>query len=212
MHGTIISNPSRRVSSWKTLATTMESCTLALLFMFAARVSAAPLTYDVDPDHTHPSFEADHMGGLSVWRGLFKHSSGTIVLDKAAGAGTVDIVVDMNSATVGQDKLDEVIAGPQILDAARYPTAHYQGTLVDFVHGAPTRVTGTLTLHGATRPVDLKILSFKCMPHPLLKREVCGADALTVIQRDQFGIDSGKSYGFSMATTLRIQVEAIAEK
>ena len=71
-------------------------------------------------------------------------------------------------------------------------------------------MTGQLTLHGVTKPVDLKILSFRCMPHPLYKREVCGADAYAVIKRDDFGIDSGKSYGFKMDVPLRIQVEAIA--
>jgi len=183
---------------------------LFLLTLTAA--TAAPMTYDVDVDHTHPSFEADHFGGLSVWRGLFKKSSGSIAMDKVAGTGSVDITVDMKSATVGQDKVDEVMASPELFDAAKYPTAHYQGTLGGFVDGAPTTVTGTLTLHGVTKPVDLKILSFKCVPHPLLKREWCGADAYTVIKRDDFGIDSGKSYGFKMDVVLRIQVEAIAEK
>jgi polyisoprenoid-binding protein YceI len=50
------------------------------------------------------------------------------------------------------------------------------------------------------------------MPHPVLKREVCGADALATFQRDEFGMPAGKDYGFSMAVTLRIQVEAIAEE
>jgi polyisoprenoid-binding protein YceI len=184
-----------------------------LLFLCTlTAATAAPVSYDVDADHTHPSFEADHFGGLSVWRGLFKKTSGSIVLDKAAGTGSVDVTVDIKSATVGQDKVDEVMASSELFDAAKYPTAHYQGTLGGFVDGAPTTVTGTLTLHGVTKPVDLKILSFKCVPHPLYKREWCGADAYAVIKRDDFGIDSGKSYGFKMDVTLRIQVEAIAEK
>jgi polyisoprenoid-binding protein YceI len=32
---------------------------------------------------------------------------------------------------------------------------------------------------------------------------------LTTLQRDQFGIDAGKAYGFKMDVTLRIQVEAL---
>lgn len=183
-----------------------------LLLAFTVAVQAAPMTYDVDPDHTHPSFEADHFAGLSTWRGLFKRTRGSITLDKTAGTGTVDIIVDMTSATLGQDQVDAVVAGPEIFDSAKYPEAHYSGTLGGFVDGAPTTVTGTLTMHGVTRPVDLKILSFKCMPHPLYKREVCGADAVGVLKRDDFGMDSGKSYGFKMDVTLRIQVEAIAEK
>jgi polyisoprenoid-binding protein YceI len=175
----------------------------------AGTASAAPVRYTIDPDHTYPSFEADHMGGLSTWRGKFNHTQGTIVLDKAAGTGTVEVVVAMDSADFGQDKLNAMAQGKELFDTARYPQALYKGRLVDFRHGAPTRVEGTLTLHGVTRPLTLAIDSFKCMPHPLLKREVCGADALATFQRDDYGMDSGKAYGFRMGVTLRIQVEAI---
>ena len=181
----------------------------ALLLAACAAAYAAPATYIVDPNHTHPSFEADHFGGLSVWRGLFRKTSGTITLDKAAGTGTVDVVVDVASIEFGHDKLNEHAVGPELFDAAKYPQAHYQGTLGGFVNGAPTTVTGKLTLHGVTKPVALKILSFKCMPHPMLKREVCGADAFGTLNRADFGINSGQQYGFKMETTLRIQVEAI---
>jgi polyisoprenoid-binding protein YceI len=57
--------------------------------------------------------------------------------------------------------------------------------------------------------LTLKIDAFKCMPHPLFKRELCGADALATFKRDDFGMTAGKDYGFSMDVALRIQVEAI---
>ncbi|MGB3382671.1 MAG: YceI family protein [Rhodanobacter sp.] len=184
------------------------------VFLLAASGSAlaAATTYRIDPDHTYPSFEADHMGGLSVWRGKFNHTRGTVTLDKAAGLGTVDVTVDMTSADFGQEQLNKGAQGKDLFETAKYPQARYTGKLVDFVNGAPTRVTGKLTLHGVTHPLDLKIDSFKCMPHPVFKREVCGADALATFRRDTFGIDAGKDYGFGMDVTLRIQVEAIAAK
>jgi len=184
------------------------------VFLLAASGSAlaAATTYRIDPDHTYPSFEADHMGGLSVWRGKFNHTRGTVTLDKAAGLGTVDVTVDMTSADFGQEQLNKGAQGKDLFETAKYPQARYTGKLVDFVNGAPTRVTGKLTLHGVTHPLDLKIDSFKCMPHPVFKREVCGADALATFRRDTFGIDAGKDYGFGMDVTLRIQVEAIAVK
>ncbi len=52
--------------------------------LLCAGAFAAPVTYNLDPSHTYPSFEADHMGGLSVWRGKFTSSSGKVVYDKAA--------------------------------------------------------------------------------------------------------------------------------
>lgn len=181
-----------------------------LAWLSLSTASAAEVKYQLDPDHTYPSFEADHLGGLSVWRGKFNHSSGTVTLDKAGGSGTVNVVVDMKSADFGQDQLNEKAQGTELFDTANYPQAVYQGKLANFVNGAPTAVVGHLTLHGVTRPLTLKINSFKCMPHPLLKRELCGADALATFQRDAFGMDAGKAYGFDMTVTLRIQVEAIA--
>jgi polyisoprenoid-binding protein YceI len=170
---------------------------------------AATTTYKVDPEHTYPSFEADHLGGLSTWRGKFNHSSGTITLDKAAGTGTVEIVVDMSSADFGHDVLNRSMQGEEMFEADKYPQAIYKGRLAGFVDGKPTRVVGDLTLHGITRPLTLQIDAFKCMPHPMLKREVCGADALATFKRDDFGMTAGKDYGFSMDVALRIQVEAI---
>jgi polyisoprenoid-binding protein YceI len=171
--------------------------------------SAAPATYKIDPDHTYPSFEADHLGGLSVWRGKFNKTAGTVTMDKAAGKGSVDVTVDMASADFGLGKLNQQAMTPELFDTAKYPQASYRGKLEGFVHGAPSRVVGDLTVHGVTKPLTLKILSFKCMPHPMLKREVCGADALATFKRDAFGMATGKDYGFKMDVTLRIQVEAI---
>jgi polyisoprenoid-binding protein YceI len=69
-----------------------------------------------------------------------------------------------------------------------------------------------LTFRGVTRPVTLSIKSFKCMPHPLFKRDWCGADAYATIDRAAFGMDAGKDWGFAMGVGLRIQVEALAAK
>src|SRR5882724_1211044 len=122
----------------------------ALLFVSTA-VFATPVVYDVDPDHTHPGFEADHFGGMSVWRGLFARTHGSILLDRAAGTGSVDIHTDASSVLTGQDKVDEMIKGPQLFDVTKYPELHYQGTLGGFKDGVPTAVTGTLTMHGVTK-------------------------------------------------------------
>jgi polyisoprenoid-binding protein YceI len=186
-----------------------KSLLAACIASLSLSATAATVTYKVDPEHTYPSFEADHLGGLSTWRGKFNHSTGTITLDKAAGTGTVEIVVDMASADFGHDVLNKAMQGKEMFEADRYPQAIYKGRLADFVEGKPTRIVGDLTLHGATRPLTLTIDTFKCMPHPLFKRELCGADALATFRRDDFGMTAGKDYGFSMDVALRIQVEAI---
>ena len=182
-----------------------------LAALAAAPVAAQPVTYAIDPTHTFPSFEADHMG-MSVWRGRFDRSSGQIELDKAAGTGRVSVTVDVASVDFGLDALDAEMAKPAYFDTARHPTATYEGRLADFVDGKPTQVVGQLTFRGVTRPLTLAIRSFKCMPHPIFKRDWCGADAFATFDRAAFGMDAGKDWGFAMDVVLRIQVEALAAK
>lgn len=177
--------------------------------LIALPALAAPVTYNVDPNHTYPSFAADHFGGLSVWRGKFDSSSGKVVLDKEAGTGTVSIVVNTNSINFGHEKLNEHSKSAEMFDVAKFPTATYEGKLAKFKAGAPTEIDGTLTLHGVTKPVTLKIDKFLCKPNPMIKKDVCGADATASIDRADFGIDYGKAYGFDMSVKLQIQVEAV---
>jgi polyisoprenoid-binding protein YceI len=182
---------------------------LLLLALAVTSATAASTTYSVDPDHTHPSFEVDHFGGLSTWRGTFKKSSGTVTLDSEAKTGTVDVLIDTATVDFAHDKLNEHVSSPEMLDVARFPTAEYKGNFVKFANGAPKTVAGLLTLHGVTKPVTLTINSFKCIEHPMLKKQVCGADASGSFNRADFGVNYGEQYGFKQIVLLRIQVEGV---
>jgi polyisoprenoid-binding protein YceI len=179
----------------------------AMLTLAAGYAVADPVTYQIDPSHTYPSFETDHFAGMSVWRGKFDHTSGTIVLDKAKSTGTVDVTVDASSIDFGMPKLNEHTSSAEMLDVAKYPTATYKGTLAGFKDGAPTQVDGQFTLHGVTHPLTLTIRSFKCMTYPD-KKEHCGADASGSFNRSDYGISYGDKYGFKMDVKLAIQIEA----
>jgi len=181
---------------------------LSLAF-FAGAASAAPVTYNIDPNHTYPSFAGDHMGGMSVWRGKFRSSSGTVIYDAVAHSGSVDITVDAASIDFGHDKLNEHVRGPDMFDVAKFPTATYKGKFSKFNGDAPAEVDGALTLHGVTKPLKLTINSFMCKLNPMMKKEVCGADASTSFNRADFGLDFGVAYGFKMDVQIAIQVEAI---
>jgi polyisoprenoid-binding protein YceI len=182
---------------------------LLLLILSATSATAASTTYNVDPDHTHPSFEVDHFGGLSTWRGTFKKTTGTVEIDAVAKTGTVDVVIDTATVDFAHDKLNAHVSSPEMLDVVKYPTAEYKGKFVEFANGAPKTVSGELTLHGVTKPVTLTINSFKCFEHPMLKKQVCGADASGTFNRADFGVNYGQQYGFKQDVLLRIQVEGV---
>ena len=177
---------------------------------FAGATLAAPVTYQIDPTHTYPSFEADHLG-ISLWRGKLNKSSGSVTLDKTDGTGSVDIAIDLASVDFGLDQLNAWARGTEFFDVAKYPSATYKGRFAGATAGGlPTQVRGELTLRGVTKPVVLELKLLKCIAHPIFKRELCGADAVARFNRDEFGLDMGKAYGFKMDVALRIQVEALA--
>ena len=188
----------------------LKHLSIALLAAVCATSAFAADTYAIDPSHTYPSFEADHFGGLSTWRGKFNKTEGNIVVDRAAKTGSVDINIDATTIDFGNDKLNEHAKKAEMFDVAKFPTANYKGKLV-FKGDVPTSVDGQLTLHGVTKPVILTINKFKCIQHPMLKREVCGADASATFNRSDFGVAYGTQMGFSPEVKLAIQVEAVKQ-
>ena len=183
----------------------------ALVAAVSFNAMAEEVTYQLDPNHTYPSFETDHFGGISIWRGKFTKSSGTVTLDRAAKKGTLDATIDMTSIDIGNDKLNGELKSAQFFDADKFPTATYKGTSMKFKGDVPVEVIGELTLHGVTKPLNLKIESFKCFTNPMMKKEVCGTESTATFDRGDFGVDYGKAYGFKMKTTLHIQAEGIRQ-
>ena len=182
---------------------------VVLLLLFTPFSFGKPVTYVIDPNHTFPAFEADHMGGLSLWRGKINSTYGEIILDKKNKTGSVSVVMEMDSIDFGHDGMNKKVKSDDMFDVEEFPQARYEGTLINFQDGSPTKVEGELTLHGITKKVDLEIKAFKCKLHPFKLREVCGADIRGNIMRDDFGISYAKIMGFKMDVALRIGVEAI---
>src|SRR6185312_10441831 len=117
--------------------------------LIAASLSATAFatTYQLDPTHTYPSFAVDHFGGVSIWRGKFTKSSGSVTLDFAKKTGTVKVSIDPASIDTGNAQLDESLRGSDGFDIKRFPSATYEGTRIEFDGDRPAAVIGALTLH-----------------------------------------------------------------
>ena len=144
----------------------------------------------------------------SVWRGKFTKSSGTVVLDRVAKTGAINIKIDAGSIDFGMPALNIRAKTAELFDVSQFPTATYTSTSITFDGEKPVAVEGNLTLHGVTKPVKLTINKFACTPDPMTKRERCGADASAEFSRADFGMNLGLPK-FSPQVKLAIQVEAI---
>lgn len=182
---------------------------ISLASVFAAPAFAAPETYTVDPTHTYPRFEYNHLG-YSTQIQRFNKTSGTIVVDRAAKSGSVDITIDAKSVDTGYALFNEHIQGEDYLDTARYPTITYKSTRVRFNGDKPVAVEGNLTIKGVTKPVTLTVTSFHAMPHPMVKADAIGANAVARIKRSDFNAGKNAPY-VSDEMTLTIAVEALKQ-
>jgi len=186
----------------------LVALTLAASFA-AAPALAAPETYVLEGNHTYPRFEYSHLG-YSIQMSRFDKTTGKIVLDRAAKTGSVDVVIDMKSVNTGSTVFNGHIQGEELLDTEKYPTATYKSTAMKFDGDKPSAVEGNLTIKGITKPVTLTLTSFHCMPHPMLKKDACGANATAKIKRSEFNAGKHAPY-VGDDVTLTIAVEAYKE-
>jgi len=178
-----------------------------LALLSTGRVLAAPETYAVEPSHTYPRFEYSHFG-LSTQIHRFNKTTGIIMLDRAARSGAVDISIDARSIDSGYAVFNEHLQGEEFFDTARYPTITYKSTAVRFEGDKPAVVEGLLTIKGITKAVSLTVTSFHAMPHPILKKDAIGANAVARIKRSDFKASKLTPH-VSDEINLSIAVEAI---
>lgn len=182
--------------------------TALALLLGAAALPVNAERYILDEGHTYPSLEFSHMG-ISIWRGKFNRTTGSLDLDLEKKSGHVEVEVDAASIDFGHDEMNEHALKEDWLHTTEYPTLAYSGDLV-FEGDQLTAVDGKLTLRGVTKPLRLKVNSFNCIQHPFYQKPACGADAEAVINRAEFGMDK-YAEGEMGKVTLRIQVEALKD-
>lgn len=188
----------------------MKALLIASATLFAAAAAPAQtVTYSIDPTHTFVTWEALHFG-TSTSRGRFDRKEGMVQFDRAGRTGRVEITIDMNSISTGVAPFDGHLKSKDFFDTANHPTAKFVADRMSFNGDRVAEVTGALTLLGKTLPVTLKAARFNCYDNPIVKREVCGGDFETTIQRSQWGMTYGLP-GIPDNVRLTVQVEAVRQ-
>ena len=188
----------------KTLVLAVVASTLAA---FSAATLAEPETFTIDPSHTYPHFEYNHLG-YSNQNHRFEKTSGRIVFDRTAKTGSVDVSIDAESVATGSRLFDRIIQGPDFFDTANHPTITFTSSSVRFDGDKPVAIEGSLTIKGVTKPVSLTVTNFNSMPHPMMNKDAIGGNAVTRIRRSEFNM--GKyAPQVSDEGTLAIAVDAI---
>jgi polyisoprenoid-binding protein YceI len=154
----------------------------------ASVARAAEETYSADPNHTHATFAFQHLG-FSTFHGKVPARSGTVVIDRAAKTGRVEVEFDPNAIATGVPRFDEHLRSPDFFEVEKHPLATFKSSRMTFdEQGAPKTVDGELTIKGISKPVTLEVTNFNCGDHPMAKVPACGANATASIKRSEFNM------------------------
>ena len=178
----------------------MTKLAIGLIALTLPLAAAAQVeSYNIDPYHTVPYWETDHVG-FATMRGRFDKPTGKFSIDRAAKTGTLEIVIQTATLSTGDPERDgrartrdEHLRTPDFFNVAEFPTLTYRSTGVKFKGDDPEVVEGNMTLLGVTKPVSLRILRWKCGPDPRTagKRYQCGGNATGTFKRSDFGMKFG---------------------
>jgi len=187
----------------------LASLTLGLAVV--AGPAVAEDVYNIDPIHSQPMYEIQHMKGISVQHGSFGKLTGKVTLDRAAKKGTIDVTIDTSTIRSHDARLDTILKGEDYFNVAKYPTMTFKSSDLKFDGDNVVGAEGELTMIGVTKPVTLKMTRFNCGENPFNKKPVCGGEATATIKRSDWGMKAGIPVSSSDDVKLILPIEAYKE-
>lgn len=144
--------------------------------------------YLLDRSHGKITWSVSHLG-FSTYTGQITDVDATLVLDpKEPARSTLEARIGTASAGTLDEKLDAHLKTPDFFNVAQHPTATFKSTRVEVTGPRTARVTGDLTLLGATKPVTLDVAFNQAGFHPINKSYTVGFDGRTVLRRSEWGM------------------------
>ena len=154
----------------------------------ASAALAAPDRYTFDPVHTNVLFFANHLG-FSHPMGRFTGVTGGFTFDPDDwSSARTDVAIDVATLYLGDADWQKKMLSEEFLDVKRYATMHFVAEKFEKTGDADGELRGELTLHGVTRPVELKVHVNKVGTHSFSLKHVAGFSATTTIKRSDFGM------------------------
>lgn len=169
--------------------------------------TAMAATYDIDPFHANARFAIDHFN-TSTNVGGFYGLTGTVEFDEQKRTGSLDVTIPVNTLQTGSKEFTEHLLSADLFDAENHPDMRFVSTKFNYVGNKLKSVDGKLTLLGKTQPVRLYANKFNCYDSPMLKKQVCGGDFSTTLDRTKWGMNYLVDVGMSKNVKIDIQIEA----
>ena len=178
---------------------------LAPLAMASKSNIAAKETFNIDSVHSTAIFRVQHLGAGNFY-GRFNELEGTIDWDAEAGP-SFDVSIKIESVDSGNEALDKHLKNADFFDAKQFPTMTFKSTGAKKM-GDNWKVTGEMTMHGVTKPVEVD-MEFVGRAD-VGRGDRVGFETTFTVKRSDFGMNWGVENGaLGDATKIIVSLEAI---
>jgi polyisoprenoid-binding protein YceI len=165
--------------------------TAGLAAVLSLPAAAATTTWQIDPAHSSAQFAVKHLM-ISTVRGAFTSVKGSIQLDdKDITKSSVEVTIDVNSVDTRQPDRDKDLKSDHFFDADHFPTITFKSKKIEQVSPGKLKVTGDLTIRGATKEVVLDVDGPTAPIKDPWGNQRIGVNASSKITRQDFGITYG---------------------
>ena len=178
---------------------------LAPLAMASKSKTAAKETFNIDSVHSTAIFRVQHLGAGNFY-GRFNELEGTIDWDGETGP-SFDVSIKIESVDSGNEALDKHLKNADFFDAKQFPTMTFKSTGAKKM-GDNWKVTGEMTMHGVTKPVEVD-MEFVGRAD-VGRGDRVGFETTFTIKRSDFGMNWGVENGaLGDATKIIVSLEGI---
>lgn len=166
-------------------------------------------TYKVESNHTLAQFAVNHFG-FNDFFGTIPGATGSLSIDpKALGTAKLDVSLPVDRISTTNATLDAELVSADWFDAATYPTIRFVSQMVEKTGPRTARISGTVTMHGVSKPLTLDATFGGAGVNPMDKAYTIGFAATGTLKRSDFGVSK---YVPAVSDEVQIKITAAFEK
>jgi polyisoprenoid-binding protein YceI len=121
----------------------------------AAQTAIPKGVWRVDPAHSKVGFAVKHMGVATV-RGEFGEFEGSLEIGDDIATSKASGTVKTASVDTNQEPRDEHLRSADFFEVEKFPELTFTSTKIEQVDEETVKITGDLTMHGETHPIELE--------------------------------------------------------
>jgi polyisoprenoid-binding protein YceI len=149
--------------------------------------------WSLDPAHSAVHFKVRHMA-IAWVRGDFRISKGTLRWNRdKTTESSIEADIDSASVNSGEPTRDAHLRNAEFFDVERFPSIQFRSTKIARSSNDAAIVSGDLTMHGVTRPVELTVTDISPEIEESAGHMRFAASANATISRKEFGLTWNKA-------------------